>query len=229
MSIKHWPQGERPREKLLAHGAGSLSDAELLAILLRSGTAGLSAVDLARRLLAEFGSLRALMQADAATLCRHKGMGMASFTQFAVVCEIGRRVLGEELAAAPLLDRPQTVADYLRLQLAGEPVEVCRVLLLNRQHRLLHSAELSRGTVAENTVYVREVVRLALEHHACGLILAHNHPGGSPQPSAADIAFTRRLAQALALVDVALLDHFVITADTALSMAEAGYLADKGC
>ena len=224
MSIKHWPEGERPREKLLAHGATALSDAELLAILLRTGIQGMSAVDLARYLLQQFGSLAQLMSADAATLCRHKGMGMASYTQFAVVREIGRRVLAADMAAAPLFDQPQAVADYLRLQLGQEKVEVCLALLLNQQNRLLHTVELSRGTVAENQVYVREVVTLALQHHATALILAHNHPGGLATPSAEDIALTRRLQQALALVDVRLLDHFIVTSQHAASMAQLGYI-----
>lgn len=224
MSIKHWPEGERPREKLLARGAAALSDAELLAILLRTGIQGSSAVDLARHLLAEFGTLGQLMNADAATLCRHKGMGMASYTQFAVVREIGRRLLAENMAVAPLLDCPQTVADYLRLLLGQEKIEVCLVLLLNQQHHLLQTVELTRGTVAENTVYVREVVTLALRHHATALILAHNHPGGSREPSTADITLTHRLQQALNLVDIQLLDHLVVAHHNVLSMAECGYL-----
>lgn len=224
MSIKQWPEGERPREKLLALGAAHLSDAELLAILLRVGITGMSAVDLARHLLSEFGSLQALMGADAATLCRHKGMGPAAFTQFAAVREIGRRLLAAEMAAAPVFDNPAAVADYLRLRLGHERVEVCLALLLNQQHHLQHTAELTRGTVNESTVYIREVVTLALQHRAAALILAHNHPGGGSEPSAADIALTARLQSALNLVDVRLLDHFVITARTAVSMAERGLL-----
>ncbi|MCP2041346.1 DNA repair protein RadC [Neisseria sp. HSC-16F19] len=224
MSIKHWPEGERPREKLLALGAAHLSDAELLAILLRVGIQGMSAVDLARHLLSEFGSLHALMSADAAALCRHKGMGPAAFAQFATVREIGRRLLAAEMAATPLFDNPSAVADYLRLRLGAESVEVCLVLLLNQQHHLQHTLELTRGTVNESTVYVREVVTLALKHRAAALILAHNHPGGGSEPSAADIALTARLKAALDLVDVRLLDHFVVTAHTAVSMAERGLL-----
>ena len=163
MSIKHWPEGERPREKLLALGTAHLSDAELLAILLRVGIPGMSAVDLARHLLSEFGSLHALMGADAATLCRHKGMGPAAFAQFATVREIGRRLLAAEMAATPLFDNPRAVADYLRLRLGAETVEVCLVLLLNQQHHLQHTVELTRGTVNESTVYVREVVTLGLK------------------------------------------------------------------
>lgn len=224
MSIKQWPEGERPREKLLAHGAAALSDAELLAILLRVGTRGMSAVDLARYLLNEFGSLGRLMSAEAKILSAHKGMGLAGFTQFAVVKEIGRRILAEELRDTLTLDHPQTVADYLRLHIGYEKVEVSTALLLNRQNQLITMKELSRGTVAENTVYTREIVKLALDHYADGLIIAHNHPGGSIRPSENDIAFTRRLQQALALVDVVLLDHFVVTAAQAFSMRQAGLM-----
>lgn len=224
MSIKQWPEGERPREKLLAHGAAALSDAELLAILLRVGTRGMSAVDLARYLLNEFGSLGRLMSAEAKILSAHKGMGLAGFTQFAVVKEIGRRILAEELRDTLTLDHPQTVADYLRLHIGYEKVEVSTALLLNRQNQLIAMKELSRGTVAENTVYTREIVKLALDYYADGLIIAHNHPGGSIRPSENDIAFTRRLQQALALVDVVLLDHFVVTAAQVFSMRQAGLM-----
>lgn len=224
MSIKQWPEGERPREKLLAHGAAALSDAELLAILLRVGTRGMSAVDLARYLLNEFGSLGRLMSTEAKILSAHKGMGLAGFTQFAVVKEIGRRILAEEMRDTLTLDNPQTVADYLRLHIGYEKVEVSTALLLNRQSQLIAMRELSRGTVAENTVYTREIVKLALDHYADGLIIAHNHPGGSLRPSESDIVFTRHLQQALALVDVMLLDHFVVTAAQAFSMRQAGLM-----
>lgn len=219
MSIKQWPEGERPREKLLAKGAGALSDAELLAVLLRVGTQGMSAVDLARSLLQAFGSLNRLMGAPVAELTRHKGMGEASFCQFAVVREIGRRLIAEEMRSLPALHSPEAVADYLVLQLGSETVEVSAALLLNSQNRLIAFSELSRGTVAENTVYVREIVRLCLQHHAAALIFAHNHPGGSPHPSAADLAFTRRLHDALDLIDVRLLDHFIVADNRAHSFA----------
>ena len=224
MSIKHWPEGERPREKLSALGAAALSDAELLAILLRTGIKGMSAVDLARYLLNEFGSLGRLMNAPERELVRHKGMGQASFTQFAVVREIGRRVLAEELQEGALFDSPKATADFLRLHLGHERVEVSLVLLLNRQNRLITCVELSRGTVAENTVYVREVVKLALDHYADSLIVAHNHPGGAAEPSPSDIEWTGRLKQALELVDVRLLDHFIVTARQAVSLVERGLL-----
>ncbi|EGV37167.1 RadC family protein [Neisseria weaveri] len=224
MSIKQWPEGERPREKLLERGAAALSDAELLAVLLRVGTRGMSAVDLARYLLNEFGSLGNLLSAEAKVLSRYKGMGLAGYTQFAVVREIGRRVLSEELRQQPVFTSPENVLDFLRLQLGLEKVEVSMVLLLNQQNQLIAERELSRGTVSENTVYVREVVKLALDQHAASIILAHNHPGGSPEPSPEDVAFTKRLRQALELVDVRLLDHFIVTAQRAVSFAERGLL-----
>ncbi|STZ75789.1 RadC family protein [Bergeriella denitrificans] len=224
MSIKHWPEGERPREKLLERGAGALSDAELLAILLRVGTRGMSAVDLARYLLQAFGSLGKLMSAEAKVLSAYKGMGAASFTQFAVVKEIGRRILAEELQEGLVMDGPDTVADYLRLHLGHEKVEVSIALLLNRQNRLITARELSRGTVAENTVYIREIVKLALDEYASAVIVAHNHPGGSAEPSENDIYFTRRLQQALDLVDIDLLDHFIITARQSCSMRAQGLM-----
>ena len=224
MSIKHWPEGERPREKLLERGAGALSDAELLAILLRVGTRGMSAVDLARYLLNGFGSLGKLMNADIKSLSSYKGMGTASFTQFAVVREIGQRILSEELRENIIFSNPQAVANYLRLNLGHERVEVSYALLLNRQNQLIAMRELSRGTVAENTVYIREIVKLALDEYADSLIIAHNHPGGSARPSEADIGFTKRLAQALDLVDVSLLDHFIVTAKEVCSLRETGYM-----
>lgn len=224
MSIKSWPQGERPREKLLQRGASALSDAELLAILLRVGTRGMSAVDLARYLLNEFGSLGKLMSADVKALSSFKGMGIASFTQFAVVKEIGRRILEEEMQEDITLSDPQSVADYLRLHLGHEKIEVSMALLLNRQNKLISVRELSRGTVAENTVYIREIVKLALDEYADSIILAHNHPGGSAHPSRADIDFTGRLKQALELVDIMLLDHFIVTAGDTCSMYREGYI-----
>ena len=224
MSIKQWPEGERPREKLMERGAGALSDAELLAILLRVGTRGMSAVDLARHLLGEFGSLGRLMSAGVKELSAHKGMGPASYTQFAVVREIGRRILSEELQESVILNSPRDVADFLRLHLAHERVEVSLALLLNQQNQLTALHELSRGTVAENTVYIREIVKLAIDGYAAGMIIAHNHPGGSPEPSDADIAFTHKLAQALDLVDITLLDHFIVTARQVTSLQERGLM-----
>lgn len=223
MGIKQWPAGERPREKLLEKGAAALSDAELLAVLLRTGTQGMSAVDLARSLLAGFGSLNGLMAAGLEELTRHKGLGEAAFCQFAVVREIGRRLLAEEMRRKTVFDSPAAVADYLVLHLGAERVEVGAVLLLNARNELLAFAELARGTVSEHTVYVGQAVRLALQHHAAAVVFAHNHPAASAEASAADLFFTRRLYAALRLVDIALLDHFIVAGNRAYSFVECGW------
>lgn len=226
MSIKHWPEGERPREKLLARGASALSEAELLAILLRTGTQGMSAVELARSLLQTYGGLGGVMRASAADLTRHKGMGEAAYTQFAAVLEIGRRVLGEELRQQPLFASPQALADYLRLRIGGEAVEIGLLLFLDGANRLIAEHEAARGTVNESTVYIREVAALALRHHAAAVVFAHNHPAGSTAPSAADRQFTRRLAAALDLLDIRLLDHFIVTRQEAVSFRVEGWLTE---
>ena len=218
MSIKHWPEGERPREKLLERGAGALSDAELLAVLLRVGTQGMSAVDMARSLLKQFGSLRGVMQADARELCRHKGMGTAAYAQFATVMEIGRRVLGEELQRQPVFRSPEAAAGFLRLRIGSEKVEVGAALFLNAAAELIACEEISRGSTSEHRVYISTVARRALHHHAAAVIFAHNHPSGSLTPSAEDLAFTRNLSDALALLEVRLLDHFIVSAQAVRSV-----------
>lgn len=224
MSIKDWAEGERPREKLLQRGAAALSDAELLAILLRVGTQGMSAVDLARSLLANYGGLGGVMTASAQNLAQHKGMGLAAFAQFAAVLEIGRRVLHEELQQQPIFQTPQAVGDYLRLRIGREKVEVSVALFLDAQQRLIACEELARGTVNENTPYVREIAKLALQHHAAAVLLAHNHPAGSLHPSPEDRLFTQRVQAALTLLDIVLLDHFIVSAHDAISFAEQGWL-----
>lgn len=222
MSIKHWPEGERPREKLLARGAAALSDAELLAILLRVGTQGMSAVDMARSLLAAFGSLSGVMTAPAVELCRHKGMGSAAYAQFATVIEIGRRVLGETLQQQPVFDSPSVAADFLRLRIGRERVEVGMALFLNASAELIACEEISRGSTSEHRVYISSVARHALAHHAAAVIFAHNHPSGSLKASAEDLAFTHSLAAALELLDIRLLDHFIVTGSAVQSVyAEA--------
>ncbi|UOP04843.1 RadC family protein [Conchiformibius kuhniae] len=227
MSIKDWHENERPREKLLERGAGALSDAELLAILLRTGTQGMSAVDMARSLLHRFNGLGGVMNAPFAELSQHRGMGLASYAQFCTVMEIGRRVLGEQLRQAPVFDSPDTVSDYLRLRLGHEPVEVSLALLLDAQNRLIACREMARGTVAENTVYIGEIAKHALQHHAAAVIFAHNHPSGNPAPSPADHTFTRKLRAGLALLDITLLDHFIVTARQTVSFARQGWLAPE--
>jgi DNA repair protein RadC len=223
MAITDWPADERPRERLLAHGAGTLSDAELLAIFLRVGVRGMSAVDLGRELIGRFGSLNRLFAASRAEFAAVPGMGQAKYAQLQAVLEMARRALGEQLSARELLSSPQAVRDYLRLTLAGRPHEVFVALWLDAQNRLMASDELFRGTLTQTSVYPREVVKQALARNAAAVILAHNHPSGVSEPSAADELLTRALKEALALVDVRLLDHFIV-AGTAppLSLAERG-------
>ena len=223
MSIKNWAAGERPREKLLERGAGALSDAELLAILLRVGTQGMSAVDLSRSLLDSYGGLGGVMHASAQDLQRHKGMGLAAWAQFAAVLEIGRRVLGEELRQQSVLANPEAAGDYLRLRIGHERVEVAFALFLNADNRLLAAEEIARGTLAETAAQPREVARLALQHHAAAVIFAHNHPSGSLKPSQADLDLTRRLHSALALLDIVLLDHLIVTPTAAVSFTQQGW------
>jgi DNA repair protein RadC len=225
MAITDWPENERPRERLLKHGAGVLSDAELLAIFLRVGVQGASAVDLARTLLGHFGSLNRLFAAPASEFSGIPGMGSAKYAQLQAVVELARRALREDIAAGDALSSPRAVRDWLRLTLASLPHEVFMVLLLDAQNRLIAATELFRGTLAQTSVHPREVVKLALSHNAAGAILAHNHPSGVAEPSRADEALTQALRQALALVDVKLLDHFIVAgASDPLSFAERGLL-----
>ena len=225
MAITDWPADERPRERLLAHGAEVLSDAELLALFLRVGVRGKSAVDLARDLLGRFGSLSALCTASVDDFSTIPGMGPAKYAQLQAVLELARRALSEEMASRDVLDSPRAVRDWLRLKLAGLPHEVFMVLLLDAQNRVIASEELFRGTLAQTSVYPREVVKLALLRNAAAVILAHNHPSGVGEPSHADQLLTRSLTQALALIDVRVLDHFIV-AGTAppVSFAERGPL-----
>jgi len=225
MAIKHWPENERPRERLLAQGASTLSDAELLAIFLRVGIKGSSAVDLARRLIAHFGSLNRLFTASAAEFSAIPGMGSAKYAQLQAVMEMARRALREEMAIGNALSSPRAVRDYLRLAIGSLPHEVFMVLLLDAQNRLIAAEELFRGTLTQTSVHPREVVKLALFHNAAGAILAHNHPSGVAEPSRADEALTQALKQALALVDVKVLDHFVVAGSIApFSFTEHGLL-----
>ena len=226
MAISDWPEDERPRERLLRDGAQALSDAELLAIFLRVGVKGKSAVDLARDLLASCdGSLSRLAAASVAELQRIAGMGPAKAAQLKATLELSRRALLQEMASRDVLSSPREVRDYLRLKLAALPYEVFMVLLLDAQNRLIRSEELFRGTLTQTSVYPREIVKLALAHNAAALILAHNHPSGVAEPSRADEQLTLSLRQALALVDVKVLDHFIVAGNAApLSFAERGLL-----
>ncbi|BAL23550.1 DNA repair protein RadC [Azoarcus sp. KH32C] len=225
MAITDWPQDERPREKLLDRGASALSDAELLALFLRVGIRGKSAVDLARDLLTRFGSLTRLCSAPAPEFAAVPGMGLAKYAQLQAVMELARRALSEQMRVADVFDSPSAVRDWLRLRIGSLPHEVFYVLLLDARNHLIDAVELFRGTLTQTSVYPREVVKLALAHNAAAVILAHNHPSGASEPSAADELLTRSLKQALDLVDVRVLDHFVVTAHLKpLSFAERGLL-----
>lgn len=225
MAITDWPEDERPRERLLARGAASLSDAELLAIFLRVGVRGMSAVDLARTLITRFGSLNGLFSANESSLSSVPGMGTAKYAQLQAVIEMARRALAEPMKTRCAFADPQAVRDYLRLQLAGLGHEVFFALWLDAQHRLLSAEELFHGTLTQTSVYPREVVRRALAHNAAAVVFAHNHPSGVAEPSSADERLTRSLKDALALVDVRVLDHFIVAGQSApLSFAERGLL-----
>ncbi len=224
MSIADWPIDDRPREKLLIKGPLALSDAELLAIFLRTGVRGMSAVDLARGLLRQFGSLSALCAADEPTLCAHAGMGSAKYVQLQAVLEMARRALKEKISTGSALNSPAAVREYLRLKLQALPHEVFVALFLDAQNRVIECEDLFRGTLTQTSVYPREVVKRALHHNAGGIIFAHNHPSGIAEPSHADETLTQALKQALALVDVRVLDHFIVAGGAVLSFAERGLL-----
>ncbi len=224
MSIAHWPIGERPREKLLERGAEALSDAELLAIFLRTGCAGKSAVDLARELLSEFGGLRPLMEASRADFCRGEGLGDAKYTQLQAVLEMARRHLRESLQCGDALTSPDLVRRYLVSQLRHSPREVFALLLLDNQHRLIRYEPLFYGTLDGASVYPREVVKLALQSNTAAVILAHNHPSGVAEPSQADRHITDKLVAALELVGVRVLDHMIVGDGEVTSFAERGLL-----
>ena len=225
MAITDWPADERPRERLLKQGAGVLSDAELLAIFLRVGVVGMSAVDLARRLLERFGSLNALFAATQADVAAVPGLGPAKYAQLQAVFELVRRALAEELRGRDALTSPVAVRNYLRLQLGGLGHEVFWALWLDARHRLVASDSLFSGTLTQTSVYPREVVKCALARNAAAVIFAHNHPSGVAEPSPADRFLTDELRKALALVDVKVLDHFIVAGtQEPLSFAERGWL-----
>jgi DNA repair protein RadC len=224
MAITDWPAGERPREKLLLRGASSLSDAELLAIFLRTGVTGKSAVDLARELLSRFGSLTQMFASSEQEFCAIHGMGQAKYVQLKAVLEMSRRALQEEFQRGDALNSPRAVRDYLQLLLGGRQQEVFLVLFLDTQHRVIASEELFHGTLGQTSVYPREVVKRALAHNAAAVILAHNHPSGIAEPSQSDRMLTDALKQALSLVDVRVLDHFIVAVGKTLSFAEKGLI-----
>ena len=224
MSIRDWPAAERPRERLLQRGPAALTDAELLAIFLRTGVAGCSSVELARRLLADFGSLRALLEADLPAFSAHLGLGPAKFAQLQAVLEMARRHLAERLRRDSALESPQAVRDYLKAQLRHEPHEVFGCLFLDTRHRVLAFEALFQGSIDGASVYPRQVVKRALAHNAAALILVHNHPSGVAEPSQADRLLTERLKEALGLIEVRVLDHFVVGEGEPQSLAELGWL-----
>lgn len=225
LPISGWPVDERPRERLLKSGAAALSDAELLAIFLRVGVVGKSAVDLARELVATFGGLNGLFAATVEQLTAVHGIGEAKYVQLQAVLEMSRRALAEEMKRTDMLSSPQAVRDYLRLTLARLPHEVFVAVFLTAQNRVIVVEELFRGTLTQTSVYPREIVKRALAHNAASVILAHNHPSGEPMPSHADRTLTQTLASALALVDVRVLDHFIVAPGASLSFAEQGLMS----
>lgn len=224
MSIAHWPEAERPREKLLLRGAKALSDAELLAIFLRTGSRGKSAVDLARDLLNHFKSLRALLLADHSSICQLPGMGTAKYVQFQACLELGNRHLAETLAVQDALSNPAHTYAYLTQKLRDRTQEVFACLFLNSQNQVLAYKELFFGTLTSSAVYPREVVQEALRNNAASVIFSHNHPSGNPRPSQADKILTARLRDALATVDIRVLDHIIIGNGQICSFAQKALL-----
>jgi DNA repair protein RadC len=224
MPISDWPLSERPREKLLARGAAALSDAELLAIFIRTGINGKTAVDVARELLNGHEGLRLLLETERESLCRAAGMGPAKYVQLQAALELGRRYLESGLKRDRKLSSPHDARDYLRARLRAYPYEVFAVIFLDNRHRVIAFEELFNGTIDGASVHPREVLRRALHHNAAAMILAHNHPSGIAEPSQADQAITRRLQDAMALVDIRILDHFIIGDQETVSFADRGLL-----
>lgn len=224
MSIKDWPANDRPREKLLTQGASRLSDAELLAIFLRTGSAGMSAVELARKVQLHFGGIRNLLVANETQFSSHVGLGPAKYAQLQAALELSRRHLLESLTRDVNFDSAQSVRTYLQLELRDQGREIFHVLFLDGRHRLICAESLFFGTINSATVHIREVVKRGLELNAAALIIAHNHPSGVAEPSQADIRLTERIKEALNLVDIRLLDHFVVGDGEPLSLAERGLI-----
>lgn len=224
MAITDWPAAERPREKLLQRGAAALSDAELLAIFLRTGVKGKSAVDLARDLLLEHGSLRTLLEASQQSFCQSNGLGIAKYCQLQATLEMGQRYLATDLKRGDVFASPAAVRSYLHQRLRGESRELFHCLFLDNKNRLIADETLFFGTINQSVVHPREVVKRALELNASALILSHNHPSGICDPSGADIEITQRIGDALELVEIRLLDHLIVGDQEVLSLAERGLL-----
>lgn len=224
MKLLQWPDHMRPREKLLSHGAEALADAELLAIFLRTGIKGINVVDLSRSLLSEFGSLYGLLSANQQKFCQFRGLGQSKFVQLQASLEIARRYYTETLAKQSVFENVNQTRKFLFSQLRDEANEVFAVLLLDSQHRLIRFKKVFYGTINCANVYPRVLVKLALEHNAAAILLAHNHPSGVAEPSQADKQITRRIVEAMELVDIKVLDHFVTGAGYGVSFAERGWL-----
>ncbi len=224
MLLKDLPQDARPREKLLARGPGALSDAELLALLLRTGLPGKNALQMGQELVDTFGGVSGLLHTPVEALSKIKGLGPAKRAEIVAVLELARRALASQLQERTMFSNPQAIRDYLQLQLGSRDHEIFAVLFLDTQHRLIVLEEMFRGTLTQTSVYPREVVVRALALNAANVVLAHNHPSGTAKPSRADEAITHTLKAALALLDVRVLDHFIVTSTEAVSMAELGLL-----
>ena len=224
MSIKSWPESERPRERLIRYGSRTLTDGEIVALLIGSGTACVDALTLARCLLAEHGSLRLLLDCQPANLLRHDGIGWAGYCRLQAGLELGRRFLAAPARGNQPMSDPARASTYLEARLGGLGHELFCCLFLDSRHRLICCEDLFRGTVDGAVVYPREVVKRALHHNAAGVILGHNHPSGAPEPSASDRDMTLRLKQALALIDVTVLDHLIVGAGSSVSLARRGWL-----
>jgi DNA repair protein RadC len=222
MNIAHWPKAERPREKLLAHGAAALSDAELLAIFIRTGIKGKTAVDLARELLNNFGDLRSLLDADMKTLCQFRGLGIAKYAKLQASLEISRRYLFAELSYSDAISGTSSAKTYLAAKLRHATQEIFACLFLNSQNQVLAYEELFYGSINQAAVYPREIVRRALKHNAAAVIFAHNHFAAEAKPSEADKNITKKLKEFLLVIDVKLLDHLIIGKNTSISLAECG-------
>ncbi|HZW50947.1 MAG TPA: DNA repair protein RadC [Rudaea sp.] len=224
MTIRDWPESERPREKLLERGAAALSDAELLAVFIGSGRRGQTAVDVGRDLLARHGSLKSLLEREVTALSAEPGLGTAKSCRLHAALELGRRYLACDLRQPEALANPAACADYLRARIGAYPYEVFACVFLDNRHRILAFEELFRGTIDGASVHPREVVRRCLAHNAAAVILAHNHPSGVAEPSQADRAITAELKRALETIQVRVLDHFIIGAGLPMSFAARGLL-----
>lgn len=224
MAIHQWPEDQRPRERLIKNGAHALSNQELLAVFLRTGVKGKSAVDLGHDMVCHFGSLGQLFSASLNHFSTINGLGPAKFAQLQAVLELARRAIAEQLEEGVNLNSPDTVKAYLQMMLAAKPYEAFAVLFLDVRNRLIETLELFRGSLTQTSVYPREIVKAALDRNAASVILAHNHPSGKAEPSSADHSLTRVLKQSLNLVDIEVLDHFIVAGSKVYSFAEHGRL-----